>query len=328
MPRPRHRARLGDPAQRGAGHDDDRRLRQLPEQVPDGVRLARAGRAVQQDPALEVLTAGAQAAGLPGDAEDMPLDAGQDGGRQDHAGPVHLRALLKLQRHALAPPPAEDLATEGDDLPAEHVVPDDLVRDPVQHPLGALLLRGARLQGDPVDAGALVRPAQQDRDRGTAGLDEVDRTLDAGHGLPARPGRHGVQRDAAHAHAVGVRAGLQQVTQAEDLVPEAGQADQLMAPARPGQPGAEARLHVDVVIAGPGRAHDRQAPGPGAEVLPQQLPDRGVLGPGGGDRLAHQPPAQAGEIGEFRPRFAVQGRVARTAAGGHDPGVPVTHATG
>ena len=87
---------------------------------------------------------------MPRTCRSMP---GQDGGRQDHAGPVHLRALLELQQHALAPPPAEDLAAEGDDLPAEHVVPDDLVRDPVQHPLGRFLLRGAGLQGDPFDAG-------------------------------------------------------------------------------------------------------------------------------------------------------------------------------
>jgi hypothetical protein len=110
-----------------AGQQDDRAAGQAPGQVPDGVRLARSRRPVQEQAALEVL-AGVQKLPRPfGDADDVPLDVLEHAVGQDH--------VLRRDRR---PGQERDqfiavvlAGGEAEYLPAEHVVhahqPLDLV---------------------------------------------------------------------------------------------------------------------------------------------------------------------------------------------------------
>src|SRR5262249_61096990 len=97
---PGARAGLGDPPQRVTRDDHDRHRGQLTDQVPDRVRLARPRRTVQQHAALEMLPAGDQPPGVPGDAEYLALDAVQQGGREDELAAVEPRAVQEPQQRA------------------------------------------------------------------------------------------------------------------------------------------------------------------------------------------------------------------------------------
>jgi hypothetical protein len=131
-----HHGRLQPAGERGglvdetdgpAGQQDDRAARQAPGQVPDGVRLARSRRAVQEQAALEML-AGVEKLPRPlGDADDVPLDVLEHAVGQDH--------VLRRDRR---PGQERDqfiamvlAGGEAEHLPAEHVVhahqPLDLV---------------------------------------------------------------------------------------------------------------------------------------------------------------------------------------------------------
>ena len=222
--------------------------RQLAQQVPDGVGLARARRAVQQQAALEVLAAG-HAAGR---------RAGRCRARAARCRPARRAAGSRRPGPAAAGPgtaaarrrPRSNTSPPNDDhVPAEHVVPTARSAHLVQRPLRRRLVRGAGLQGDVLDAGPVVRPAQQQRDRAARVLDEVDGRTGRRPGS-ARPGPDGRASSATLPTPTpsGVGAGLQQVAEPEHLMPEPGQPGQLVRggrsrPAtRPGRP-ARSRGH-------------------------------------------------------------------------------------
>lgn len=68
------------------GDEQDRGLRQPTHEVTHRVGLARAGRTVQQQPTLEVLTGCQEPGGVVRRPDDVVLDLLQDPGRQHDVG--------------------------------------------------------------------------------------------------------------------------------------------------------------------------------------------------------------------------------------------------
>ena len=75
--------RLRDVRHLGAGEQDDRGVRTRTDQVPDRVGLAGAGRAVEQDAALEVLAAPAELVAVRGELDDVAAHLGERALRED-----------------------------------------------------------------------------------------------------------------------------------------------------------------------------------------------------------------------------------------------------
>jgi hypothetical protein len=110
------------------------------------VGLAGARRAVQQDPALEVLAAGAQPRYLAAHPDDLPLDPLKQVRRQDHLLAPDLGTLLEAQQFLAAR--AEDLSAEADHMPAEHVPLDAEPANVVNDLPGPPGIRAGRLHAD------------------------------------------------------------------------------------------------------------------------------------------------------------------------------------
>ena len=297
LQRPRHRAGLGDQAQRLPREQHHRDPGQLTEQVADRVGLAGAGRAVQQDASLEVLAAGEQPAGVPGDPEHLPLDAVKYVRWQDHLLAGDLWPGLKAQQGAAVI--LEHLAAELDDVAAEHVMGDAHAPDVIDGPLGPPGAVGHRLDGDALPRTPLVGAPDQQHDRALGIGDQVERALHAGERDPARPGGQRVRGNAAQAQTRLPGAGLDQIGQPEHAMVEAGEPRDLMLAAGFGEPRIQAGLDVHVVVARPQPAGHRQSARLPAEVVSHQVPDRGILGPGDVDHLPQQAPGEPADVGEL-----------------------------
>ena len=74
---------LRDIGHLGAGEQDDRRARTGTDQVTDRVGLAGAGRTVEEDAALEVLSAPAELVAVGGELDDVAADLGEGARRED-----------------------------------------------------------------------------------------------------------------------------------------------------------------------------------------------------------------------------------------------------
>jgi hypothetical protein len=238
---------------------------------------------------------------VPGDAEHVPLDAIQQGGRQDDPGAVQLRAVLERQQRT--PAVAEHLTAERDDVTAEDVAVDREPADLIDDLLRRGLVLGADLDTHRRPVMPLVGPLNEQDQRDPSVPDEVQAALHARQSLTRRASRAGDHRRAAQAQMAGVTAGrLEQLGHPEIHVPEIGQAHQLMLPAVPGEPGVQAGLHVDLVVTRPRAADRRERRTAGTKMAQQQPLHRWrVLGPRGGDRPAQQPPGQPPYIGQLRP---------------------------
>ena len=223
LQRPGDRAGRGDPAERRAGQHHHGDAGHLAQQVADGVGLAGARRAVQQDAALEVLAAGPQPRHVPGHPDDLPLDPLQQVRRQDQLLAADLGTLQETQQLLVAR--AEDLTAEADHMPAEHVLLDGkpayLVNDLPSLPD----VRARRVH---VDLGA-GRPDQQ-RQPALPVRDQAKGALQARHGDPAGPGRQQVSGRAAHPRAAPLLV-LNQIGQTGPRV-EPGDPRKLVTPAR------------------------------------------------------------------------------------------------
>jgi hypothetical protein len=297
---PGDRARLADAPQRRAGDHDGRHPGHPAQQVAHGVRLAGAGRPVQQHPPLEVLPAGQQRGGVPGDAKDLPLDAVQQVRRQDHLGPVQPRPVQEAEQAPAGWP--EHLGAKRDHLTAVHIAVHRQPADLAEHLLDPALVGAGDLQFHGLLRVAAVRAAQQQGVPGRAVRHQVDAAGHAGPGRPAGSSRTGL---GGHAADPGrglrpARPGAGQVGQAELPVPEPGKAEQFVPPSRRGQPGIEADLDIHVIVGGPRRGDHRPPGGVRAEMGEQRAADRGAsLGPGRRHRPAQQPPGQPPGVGEF-----------------------------
>jgi hypothetical protein len=303
LQRPRHRAGLPDHPQRVPGQHHDRGLRHVAHQVADRVRLAGARGAVQQHAALEVLPAGPQPARVLLHAEHLPFDPVQQIWRQHHVVAADPRAVEEAQQRAPAVP--EHVAAVGDHLAAVDVALDGELADLAQDPLRVLGVPRGHLERDLFHRAALIGTAQQQRVPAIALGDQVQTAPDAGPGLPARAGRQGDGGHVPDAETGVVPARLGQLGQAEHRVLEAGDADQLVLPARPGQPRVQADLHVHVVVLQPGAADRGHAGRSRPEVLVQHVAQRVVLGPGRAHRQPHQPPAEPERVGRLGPPLVV-----------------------
>ena len=109
------------------------------------MRLADSGRAIQQQPSLEVLTGVQQFAAVPGDQQDLPVDGSERVPVQHHLVLAQNRTAMKLQQRPTRP---EHLAAETEHLSAEHVVPQGQLAD-----LAGDALRLLRVRADDLDRG-------------------------------------------------------------------------------------------------------------------------------------------------------------------------------
>ena len=269
------------------GDHHDGRPGQPREQVAHGVRLAGAGRAVEQHTALEVLAVREERCAVAVHAEDLRLDALQHAGREDQLLAVHHRALVEAQHRLMR---AEHLAAEF-----QHVAAVDAELHGQAADLGGRLaghgpVGAGDLQADVRLRAAILRAAQQDGQRrarilgavavvgAVDALDEVQTALHAAAGLLAGAAGLVAHGDAADRH--GVRSGLVvEVCQAEHAVAEAGHPDQAVGGAVAGQPAVDGALDVDVFEARPGHGGHRVQRGVGAEMRGEEVGE-----PGGGVR--------------------------------------------
>jgi hypothetical protein len=141
-----------------------------PHQVAHRVGLAGAGRAVQQQAALEMLAAGEQRPRVPADARHVPLDRLQDALGQDHLVGPERRA--RQERHQAVAPVLRD--AEREDLAAHHVVPAHQPLDLLPRGGGARPRRGDDLDPAALPAEHLGRPAQAEHDGRAVRCDGLD----------------------------------------------------------------------------------------------------------------------------------------------------------
>ena len=291
LQRPCDRAGRGDLPERRAGQHHHGDARQLAQQVADGVGLAGARRAVQQDTALEVLAARAQPRHVPGHPDDLPLDPLEQVRRQDHLLAADLRTPQETQQLLAAR--AEDLAAEADHVPAEHVPLDAQPPYFVDDLPCPLAVRARRLHAD-LRAGGLDQQGQ----RALPVRDQAQGTLQARQGGAVRSDGQQVSGRAAHAHVTPLLV-LNQIRQTGSRV-EPGNADQLGAPTRPRQPGVQADLDVHPVIARPRGPDHRHVGRLRTQVLPQRPLNRRILGPCRRHRTAQQPPGQPSDVSRLQ----------------------------
>ena len=277
---------------RRAGQHDHGDAWHLAQQVADGVGLAGARRAVQQDAALEVLAARAQPRHVPGHPDDLTLDPLQQVRRQDHLVAADLGTRQETQQFLAAG--AEDLTAEGNHLTAEHVPlegePPYLVNDLPRPPA----VRAPRLHAD-LRAGGLD---QQDQRALPVG-DQAQGTLRARQGDPVRAGRQQIGGRAAHARAAPLLV-LDQIGETRSMG-EPGQARKFVTAARPRQPGVQADLDVHPVIAWPRGPHHRHIGRPRTQMLPQRPLNGCILGPRRRDRTTQQSPGQPADVSQLQP---------------------------
>ncbi len=170
---PGQRGDGADHVQRLAGHEQHRGVLQRLDDVADGVRLAGPGRAVQQQPALEVLAGGAQLLAAVGHVQAVPLDPAE-----------HLLGQHDVLARGRREPGEDDVDPAGsgdqlEELPAVDVEPGAQLGQLAQH----LLRLGGRETGDlEREALALLRVRALDQQhRAAAGvLDEQQAEAQAG----------------------------------------------------------------------------------------------------------------------------------------------------
>ena len=305
------RAGLPDPAEGAAGEYDHRRLGQLAQQVADGMGLAGAGGAVQQDAAFEMLAAGQQAAGVPAHAEDLPLDVVEHVVGQNDLVAGDRRALEEAQRgrppaERLLRPRAEHLGADADHLAAEDAPLAGQRLDLAQDGLDPVLFCAGDLEHH-FGVRAARYGLQHDGQPGSGVVHQVDAVADARVGLPVGAAGHGHGHHAAEAGRAerAVVGRLEEIADADDLHmahhPDTGDAEHLMGTvAALVQPGLQADLDVDVLVGRPGGRDRGQGGRVRAQEVQQQPPQRLVFGPGGLHRPVDQAPGQAPDVGEFR----------------------------
>jgi hypothetical protein len=103
--------------------------------------------------------------------------------------------------------------------------------------------------------------------------------------------------------------GEEEVADAEHHVLEAGDAHQLRGAPGLGQPGVQAGLHVDVVVARPRLLHHLQVTGVAAEVLADDARQhRPFPGPRRADDRPHAAADQPADVRQLRTQIPVGGR--------------------
>ena len=304
--------------QRGTGQLDHRQLRGVGQQVADGVRLAGPRRSVEEQTALEVLSAGQQRGSMPSHSDDLALHRVQHARREHQRRTVKLRSAVEVEQRLSR---VEDLAAERQDLATEHVVfqcrrpdgcphggrttglgADDLQRDSLVHPVG---LRATEEQGD----------------ASLAVMDQVERARDARPHRPVGTTRDVHRRDMARSGTPGLvmRRRGQQVGQPELPVLEASHSDDLVFTARLAEPGVEADLCVHVVVRAPGLLDDRDIRRHRPQVLDQPpVQGRRKIHSGSPHKAPHRPASEPGHIGELR------SATSEPSSPGSPPGASVT----
>jgi hypothetical protein len=112
------RARLSDESDRGTSEQHDGEVPQRPSEIPHGVRLARAGRAMQQDAALEMAALTHKPLAVACHADYLSLDPVENASRQDNVLAAQLRAAMETNR---ADSGLELARFKGQHLPTQHV---------------------------------------------------------------------------------------------------------------------------------------------------------------------------------------------------------------
>nr|WP_262380026.1 hypothetical protein [Nonomuraea sp. PA05] len=194
---------VGDEAQRGAGHDHDGHARHVAHQVAHRVGLARAGRAVQQQAALEVLAAGQQRLGVPADARHVPFDGVEHPLRQDHLCGAE-RGAGQERHQTVAPMLGEP---EREDLAAQHVVAAHQPFDLLAGGGGARPGGGEHLDPAAFPAELLGRAAQAEHDRRAVRRGRSDQAERHHFDGLVRAGRRGGVVDGADLQAFDAAAG-------------------------------------------------------------------------------------------------------------------------
>nr|WP_254185476.1 hypothetical protein [Nocardioides panacis] len=300
---PGDRAGRADQMQGGPGELDDRDARELADEVAHRVRLADAGRPVQEQPPLEVLAGGQQPLAVLRDADHLAADRGQRLRRQDHVAAAQARPAVEPQRRVAVP---EQVVAEGDHLPTEHVVhqrqPADLrggrrrharpVRDHVHLDLTAPAVR--------------VGGQHHHREPGVAVEDEVDPGAHRLLHLPVGAGRETGPGDVARGRAVPEGLPLQQVPQTELPVLVVDHADQAVRAVPGRQPDVQPGLHVDQLVGRPGVLDHLQVTQRRLQVRGDQLGEGGpVRGPRRTDHAASYAPGEPAHVGQPQPLVTV-----------------------
>ena len=195
---------------------------------------------MQQNAPLEVLSAGPQRGGVPGDPDHLPLDAVQHVPGQHHVGPADPRPG---QERGPAPGRRAVLGVEREDLAAVDVVFGGQPPHLTEQLPGPGLAGPGHLEPDRLVRAAVLGPAEQQGEPLAAVLDQVDAAADARVGGPAGPGGPRLGGDAAHPRRAEQRvrrAVAEQVGQPGLPVPGAGDAEQFVRPG-PGWPARPRR---------------------------------------------------------------------------------------
>ena len=274
------------------------------------------GRAVQQQPALEVLAGRTQRLAVPGHADDLAAYVVERRRREDQLVLAQGLAAVEPQERALPP---EHRPAEGDDLAAVDVVLHGEVGE-----AGGDLGPGTFPRGDHLDRGLLTAVlgvgSAEEEGAATVGIAHQEhRDPQALLGLALRPrGERRAQHVARPRSVLGLLRQLpEQVGQPHRApVPVAGHADQPVLAAGLPQPGVQRRLHVDVLVRRPLLLGDRQPVGGQAEVLGEHRAELRPVGLAGlVDEAGHQPPAVATDVGQLGPGLFAHAADPRDATG-------------
>ncbi len=250
------------------GQHDDRELGEVREEIPEGVGLAGAGRAVQQQSAPQVLTGRAQAGTAPGHAHDLSLHALQQPvGEHDVVAGQSGPAVEAERSEAVA----ELRALEGEDLAPEDVEFAHEGVDLGEQPVGELLLPGQHLDLHLVATVLVLRAAQQDGEPLVALRPEIEPAGDAGEFRVGRDGQLGVV-DGADGEPVVAVGRFEDVAEGQlPVVLGTPHTDELVRPSGPLEPALQGEMHIGQVVRRIGGLDHGPVARGGAQVLPEPL---------------------------------------------------------
>ena len=191
LERPGDRTGLLDRPQGVARELDDRRVRQLTQEIADGVRLADPRWAIEQQPTLEMLSRRAQPIPVAGHADHLATYVLEGVGGQDQCAGVHSGSVVEAEERAALP---EHRSAEGDNVTPIDVVFQGQAPKPFGDLGGETRPGRHRLDGDSHHVALGIRPAIEERDPILALRHQKDGSAQTFGGLPGRAGRQADRR--------------------------------------------------------------------------------------------------------------------------------------